>query len=76
MAALAIGTLFFAVPAAPVRGANDARTYELHTFRKIQLTAEYWSAAATFADINRDGHNDIICGPYWYEGPDFTKRHE
>ena len=76
MAALAIGTLFFAVPAAPVRGANDTRTYELHTFRKIQLTAEYWSAAATFADINRDGHNDIICGPYWYEGPDFTKRHE
>src|SRR6201999_2866577 len=48
---------------------------ELHTFRKIVLTQEYWSAAAAFGDINRDGHNDVISGPYWYEGPDFTHRH-
>jgi len=53
-----------------------ASDYVLHTFRKLQLTDKFWSEAATFADVNRDGHNDIIAGPYWYEGPDFKKRHE
>jgi len=52
-----------------------AEDYTLRTFRKIALTNEFWSEGATFGDINRDGHNDVIAGPYWYEGPDFKKRH-
>ena len=27
-------------------------------------------------DLNRDGKPDVISGPYWYAGPDFTSRHE
>ena len=27
-------------------------------------------------DLNRDGKPDIVSGPYWYEGPDYKKRHE
>ena len=23
-----------------------------------------------------DGQTDVVSGPYWWEGPDFTKRHE
>ena len=48
----------------------------LHTFKKIQLSDKFWSEGATFGDLNRDGHNDIISGPYWWEGPDFKTRHE
>src|SRR5690606_18012361 len=31
---------------------------------------------AAAADINRDGRIDIVSGPFWYQGPDFTERHE
>lgn len=53
-------------------GAEDT----LHSFKKIQLTDKFWSEGATFGDLNRDGRNDIISGPYWWEGPDFKVRHE
>lgn len=49
---------------------------ELHTFQRIQLSDQFWGEGANFGDLNRDGKNDLISGPYWYEGPDFQKRHE
>lgn len=55
---------------------SPAKDYTLHTFKKTQLTDKFWSEGATFGDLNRDGKADIVSGPYWYEGPDFTKRHE
>jgi hypothetical protein len=55
---------------------SSARDYLLHTFKKTQLTDKFWSEGATFGDLNRDGKPDIVSGPYWYEGPDFQKRHE
>ena len=48
----------------------------LHMFKKTQLTDKFWCEGATFGDLNRDGKADIVSGPYWYEGPDFTQRHE
>jgi hypothetical protein len=33
-----------------------------------------WGIAA--ADINHDGHLDLVAGPYYYLGPEFTKRRE
>lgn len=48
----------------------------LHTFKKLHLDKYYWSEGANFGDLNRDGHPDAISGPYWWEGPDFTIRHE
>src|ERR671922_303705 len=53
-----------------------ADEYTLHTFKKLQLTEHFWSEGAGFGDFNRDGKMDIVSGPYWYEGPDFKKRHE
>lgn len=47
----------------------------LHSFKKIQLSDEFWSEGANFGDFNKDGKMDIVSGPYWWEGPDFTKRH-
>lgn len=45
-------------------------------FKKIRLTNDFVSEGATYGDFNKDGHTDVAAGPYWYEGPDFSKRHE
>ncbi len=50
--------------------------YRLHSFQRLQLTDQFFSEGATAADINRDGHVDIVSGPYWYAGPDFIERSE
>lgn len=48
----------------------------LHSFKKQQLDQHYWSEGAMLGDLNKDGKPDAISGPYWWEGPAFTKRHE
>src|SRR3954468_21141480 len=40
-----------------------------------QLTDNFWAEGATAADVNKDGKTDVLYGPYWFEGPDFKKRH-
>src|SRR5437867_6292992 len=54
---------------------GSAKDYVLHSFKKIQLSNQFWSEGANFGDFNRDGKMDIVSGPYWWEGPDFTNRH-
>ncbi len=49
---------------------------ELHTFKRIQLSDQFWGEGANFGDLNKDGVNDLVSGPWWWEGPDFKKRHE
>jgi hypothetical protein len=56
--------------------AAAAGDYTLHTFKTLQLNNEFWSEGANVADFNHDGKQDIVSGPYWYEGPDFARRHE
>jgi hypothetical protein len=66
---LVLGFWAAAIPA-------SAADYTLHTFKKLHLEKYYWSEGANFGDLNRDGRPDAISGPYWWESPDFTKRHE
>src|SRR5437867_12642240 len=47
-----------------------------HTFKKVQLTDQFWSEGANIGDFNHDGKMDVVSGPFWYEGPDFKVRHE
>jgi hypothetical protein len=54
----------------------SASDYTIHSFKKVHLDKYYWSEGANFGDLNRDGRFDAISGPYWWEGPDFAKRHE
>lgn len=41
-------------------------------FEKIQLDNGAAETAAV-ADLNKDGHLDIVCGEYWYAGPTWKK---
>src|SRR5215831_4441893 len=47
-----------------------------HSFKKLRLTDQFWAEGASFADFNHDGKIDVVSGPFWYEAPDFQKRHE
>jgi hypothetical protein len=43
-------------------------------FRKVIIADERFESAGVF-DVNNDGILDIVSGEWWYEGPDFKKRH-
>src|SRR5688572_2117134 len=69
-----IPALLFAVCAGTISA--HAGDHMLHSFKKLHLEKYYWSEGANFGDLNRDRQPDAISGPYWWEAPDFTKRHE
>ena len=46
------------------------------TWKKIPLTDKFYSEGANAGDFNKDGKMDVVYGPFWWEGPDFTKRHQ
>ena len=43
-------------------------------FRKVYLSPERFESAGVF-DVNGDGRPDIVSGEFWYEGPDFKRKH-
>ena len=44
-------------------------------WEKHQLSRYFWAEGACVADVNSDGHTDVISGPYWFQGPDFKTSH-
>jgi putative membrane-bound dehydrogenase-like protein len=68
--------LVVAVPSCPpvpigVHGGAYDGEYE-----RQELERTFLCEGASHADLDRDGHQDLISGPYWYRGPDFTERSE
>jgi 3-keto-disaccharide hydrolase/VCBS repeat protein len=45
-------------------------------FQMQRISDFYYGWCAAVADINRDGVMDVIAGPFYYLGPDYTERHE
>lgn len=68
--------LALAIPVHPLHAQDDTRDgeYILHSFEKIQLSSTFYAEGAAIGDVNQNGHPDVICGPYWYEGPEFRQR--
>ena len=46
------------------------------TWKKHVLSEEFTCEGAHAADFNKDGKMDVAAGPWWYEGPDYSKKHE
>lgn len=44
-------------------------------FKKRLIDRTPYEACAV-CDVNNDGIPDIVCGAFWYEGPDFTQKHK
>ena len=44
-------------------------------FRRMVLETRFYCEGIAYGDINRDGRTDIIAGPFWWEGPEFDRRH-
>ena len=45
-------------------------------FRMQRLNDFFYSWGVTAGDINHDGVPDIIAGPFYYLGPNYTEKHE
>ncbi|MFK7818430.1 MAG: FG-GAP repeat domain-containing protein [Planctomycetaceae bacterium] len=45
-------------------------------FEKLQVTTEYLAEGCGYGDFDRDGSRDLVCGPFWFKGPDFKQRHK
>lgn len=52
-----------------------AHSESLIRFEKIKLEDKFYGEGAAIGDLNKDGKNDVIYGPYWWEGPDFKKKY-
>lgn len=44
-------------------------------FKTLKLSDQFYAEGAASGDINRDGKPDLVAGPFWFEGPDYTKQH-
>ena len=56
-------------------GLSFAEPAQDSAFQKIRLSEHFWAEGAGAGDFNRDGHPDVVAGPYWWAGPDFQQRH-
>ena len=43
-------------------------------WKKVWISDENYESAGVF-DVNNDGIPDIVSGAFWYEGPDYRKKH-
>jgi hypothetical protein len=70
---MALQRLFRALPFGLLCSLAWSQEGPLH-FRKLRLNPQFYSEGINAGDLNRDGKADIVAGPYYYPGPDFTAK--
>src|ERR1700693_751399 len=60
------------LPAGPVDADSAAAAI---TWKKTVVDTAFRAEGVAVADVNKDGHLDILVGGVWYEGPDWKKVH-
>lgn len=51
---------------------RDAGASEVVSFERQVLSTEFVAEGATFCDVDREGHLDVVAGADWYVGPEWT----
>ena len=69
-------TLLSVVLSMTVAGGGLAAEPSAGALTKLRLSDQFYAEGAYYGDFNRDGKMDVVAGPFWFEGPDFQKRHE
>lgn len=57
-------------------GGATGATATLPAFESQILETEYYAEGCAWGDFDKDGHVDLLMGPFWYAGPAFDTRHE
>ncbi len=67
-------TILFAF-ASPLLRADELSGISI-AWEKRQLESSFFAEGACFGDLDRDGHTDVVAGPFAWLGPDFERRIE
>jgi Domain of Unknown Function (DUF1080)/FG-GAP-like repeat len=55
---------------------KEPAEYVSPNYRAQRISDYSYAWSASVADINHDGIPDVVAGPFYYLGPDYTVRHE
>ena len=73
---LSLGLLGTATSGCIGGGTQEREPGQTIAFKKHTLINQFISEGVAVADVNKDGHIDIIAGAKWFEGPEWKRSHD
>jgi hypothetical protein len=55
-------------------GIADPRPVTSSRYNAVEINSHYYGWSTAAADFNRDGNLDLVAGPFWFPGPNYTER--
>jgi hypothetical protein len=71
-----VSRLFALLCLLPTVTTVTAQEFLKHSFHRQTLSDVYYSEGIAAGDLDGDRTTDIVCGPWWYQGPGYTSKHE